>query len=344
MGTLEPADLVLQGGGVKGLALAGAVTKMMETYHFARVAGTSAGAIVASLLAAGYDQAGIRTAMRDLNYRRVPDRRLPIPLVGPTFDLLLANGLYPGDYIHQWIGSRLADRNVETFSDLPLHDDPKADPELSGDKGFRLVVTATDVTRGRALRLPWDYRSAFGLEPGKQSVADAVRMSMSIPLFFKPCELVDRGTGKPSTIVDGGILSNFPLEMFDRQDGRPPRWPTLGIGVIPDLPGEDGRLLPGLPIPPGPLRLLSSVVATALCGHDQTYLAQPQNAARLTRIDTEGVGIVSFDIDEAARQALFDNGAAAATTFMAGWSWADYLDKYYPGRDSAPDPDGRPDE
>ncbi len=90
MGTLEPADLVLQGGGVKGLALAGAVTRMMDTYRFPRVAGTSAGAIVASLLAAGYDQAGIRTAMSDLNYRRVPDRRLPIPLVGPAFDLLLA--------------------------------------------------------------------------------------------------------------------------------------------------------------------------------------------------------------------------------------------------------------
>jgi NTE family protein len=51
---MPPADLALQGGGVKGIALAGAVTRLMKTYEFQRVAGTSAGAILASLIAAGY--------------------------------------------------------------------------------------------------------------------------------------------------------------------------------------------------------------------------------------------------------------------------------------------------
>jgi NTE family protein len=219
---------------------------------------------------------------------------------------------------------------VETFADLRLPEDPDADPELTGDKGFRLVVTATDITRGRALRLPWDYRSAFGLDPAEQSVADAIRMSMSIPLFFKPCELVDQRTGKASTIVDGGVLSNFPLELFDRQDGQCPRWPTLGIGVIPDLPGADGTLIPGLPIPPGPLRLLSAVAITAMLGHDQTYLAQPPNDARLTRIDTGAVGIVSFGIDEAVRESLFRNGANAAEAFLSDWNWHEHLARYHP--------------
>jgi NTE family protein len=330
MGELEPADLVLQGGGVKGIALAGAVSVMMRTYRFPRVAGTSAGAILASLLAAGYNGDEVRAAMLDLQYARVPDRRLPIPLVGPTFELLTANGLFLGDYIHQWVGDRLADRNVHTFADLPLPEDPKADRELSGDKAYRLVVTATDVTRGRALRLPWDYREVFGLDPDLQSVADAVRMSLSIPLFFKPCELIDQRTQQPSTIVDGGVLSNFPVEMFDRQDGRRPRWPTFGIGVIPDLPGKDGTLIPGLPTPPGPLGLLSAVVVTAMSGHDQTYLAQPQNAARLTRIDTEGVGIVSFRINEKDRLDLFHNGERAAESFLEAWNWDAYRDQFYP--------------
>jgi NTE family protein len=331
MAHLERADLVLQGGGVKGIALAGAVTVMMKTYRFARVAGTSAGAILAGLLAAGYDGDEIHALMLDLNYRRVPDRRWPIPYLGCAVDLMMSNGLHPGDYILEWIGNRLADRKVEKFADLRLPDDPEADPELTDDKGFRLVVTATDITRGRALRLPWDYRSAFGLDPAEQSVADAIRMSMSIPVFFEPCKLVDQRTGKASTIVDGGVLSNFPLEVFDRQDGRCPRWPTLGIGVIPDLPGPDGTLIPGLPIPPGPLRLLSAVAVTAMLGHDQTYLAQPQNAVRLTRIDTNAVGIVSFGIDEAARESLFRNGVSAAEAFLSGWNWSDYLARYYPG-------------
>lgn len=73
MGELEPADLVLQGGGVKGIALAGAVSVMMRTYRFPRVAGTSAGAILASLLAAGYNGDEVRAAMLDLQYARVPE-------------------------------------------------------------------------------------------------------------------------------------------------------------------------------------------------------------------------------------------------------------------------------
>jgi NTE family protein len=59
-------------------------------------------------------------------------------------------------------------------------------------------------------------------------VADAVRMSLSIPFHFEPFTLRNPLTGAVSTVVDGGVLSDVAIEIFDRTDGREPRWPASG--------------------------------------------------------------------------------------------------------------------
>ena len=329
-GLHEPADLVLQGGGVKGIALAGAVQVLLGRYDIHRVAGTSAGAILASLVAAGYTGDEVREVMESLPYAKVPDAWPP--LVGPVAGLALAEGLYRGDVIERWVADRLKEKGVETFAQLRLPPDSGADPHLlANDHGYKLVVTGTDITRGIGLRFPWDYRAAFGLDPDEQSVARAVRMSLSIPLFFVPCKLTDESSGRTSLIVDGGVMTNFPLELFDRQDGRRPRWPTFGVGIIPDLPGGDSTLLPHVPSRlPGPFGLLQATVVTAISGHDQTYLAQPRNAARVMRAKSDGVGVVDFKIDAEARERLVANGTEAASEFLATWNWDDYLDCFFP--------------
>ena len=328
----EPADLVLQGGGVKGIALAGAVEVLLRRYDIQRVAGTSAGAILASLIAAGYTGDEVREAMQSLPYAEVPDAKPPVPVFGPLAGLFRGNGLYRGDVIEHWIADRLAEKGVRVFADLPLLPDRTADPRLyEPDHAYRLVVTATDITRGRGLVLPWDYRQAFGLDPAEQSVARAVRMSLSIPLFFMPCRLTDERTGQTSRIVDGGVMTNFPVQLFDRQDGGRPRWPTFGVGVIPDLPEADSTLVRHMPFRlPGPFGVLEATVATAISGHDQTYLGQPRNAARLIRADTSQVGIVDFRIGEEQRQWLVANGVAAAKEFLRSWNWKAYLDRFFP--------------
>ena len=125
-----------------------------------------------------------------------------------------------------------------------------------------------DVTRGQLLRLPWDYER-YGLDPDEQSVAAAVRASISVPYLFEPVKL--EYPGGESLLVDGGLVSNFPIDAFDRTDGRPSRWPTFGVTLLPQLPAGDTKLLPGL----GPLRLvpgfhfLESVITTAVVGRDQ---------------------------------------------------------------------------
>lgn len=297
---MPKADLVLEGGGVKGLGLVGAVLHLMrEGYTFPRVGGTSAGSIVAAFLAAGATADQLAGIMGRLEYPRVPDRAGP-PGVAESLALVRHSGAHPGNYIHGFVRDELERLGVRTFADLQ----PGA-----------LVVTATDITRGRLLRLPWDYE-ALGLDADEQSVADAVRASISIPLFFEPVRLADR------TLVDGGVLSNFPIAMFDRPR---PRWPTFGVKVIPDTPDANALLFPGLSLPqPPPVRLLARVMTTAVLGHDQTYLDQPCVRRRAIQVDTSAVGIVEFGCGEDKRAELVSNGERAARQFLAGWDWEAY--------------------
>ena len=71
------ADLVLEGGGVKGIGLVGALSVLEEAgYRFERVAGTSAGSIVGALVAAGMTSAEMYDVMTTLDYRRFRDATL----------------------------------------------------------------------------------------------------------------------------------------------------------------------------------------------------------------------------------------------------------------------------
>ncbi|HEV2776131.1 MAG TPA: patatin-like phospholipase family protein, partial [Solirubrobacteraceae bacterium] len=239
------ADLVLEGGGMKGIGLGGAITALMRAgYRFERVAGTSAGAIAGALLAAGISRRGLTDAMARLQYARVADRGLPkIPILSEGLSLLRSAGAYEGDYIHGFVRDELERLGVRSFGDL-RRTDGGDDATLPAERRYGLVVTATDVTNGRLLRLPWDY-ALLGLEPDEQLVADAVRASISIPLYFEPVIVRHGVTGEPTTLVDGGVLSNYPIEIFDRTDLRPSRWPTLGIKVVPGVSAGDHDIFPG---------------------------------------------------------------------------------------------------
>jgi NTE family protein len=307
------ADLVLEGGGVKGLGTAGVVMGLLDAgWTFPRVAGTSVGAVAAAFAATGADPDTFRGVLERLDLRRVPDREVPLPLLSESFSLVARRGAYAGDWIREWLVRELDGLGVRTFGDLRRHDSGD-DP---ADHRYRLVVMATDVTNGRLLRLPWDY-PRFGLDPDEQLVADAVRMSMSIPFYFRPCTLRNPETGDVATIVDGGVLSNFPIEIFDRTDGRPPRWPTFGVRLLPDLPAGLGDVVPffGLPMLPT-VRLLEQVVATALVGRDQTHLERPGVRERTMTVDTKGTAITEFGIGPEERRRLIAQGELTARDFL----------------------------
>lgn len=328
----NPADLVLSGGGVKGVGLVGAVVALLDAgYTPQRVSGTSAGSIVGAVIAAAAQTgmisgAQVKDLALQLDYRKFldPGPIERVPFVGPSLALLRGSGIYQGDYARDWVRSQLADLGVSTFGDLAIDD-----PDLPPEQRYRLVVTVSDVTTGQLVRLPWDYRRVYGLDPDEQSVADAVRASMSIPFFFRPVTLTS-SVGLESTLVDGGLVSNFPIDSLDRTDGRRPRWPSFGITLLPNLPDGNDKVIPAL----APLRLLGAphlleeVITTVLVGRDQAYLNQPWVGARTIRVDSTDVGFLDFDISDGEVEALYEQGCAAAEKFLSTWDWAAYLRRF----------------
>jgi NTE family protein len=314
--TPRSADLVLSGGGVLGIGHAGAVGVLEERgYRFRRIAGTSAGSIVGALLAAGMPATRLREVIAALDFRRFIDKDAldRIPLVGPPLSVVLQNGYAEGRYFVEWLGEELDKLGVATFGDLRIRGDEGADPRP--EHRWRLVVMAADVTRGQLLRLPWDYER-YGLDPDEQPVVDAVRASISVPYLFEPFKLAH--AGGESLLVDGGLVSNYPIDAFDRTDGREPRWPTFGVTLIAQLPAGATRLIPALRplrVVPG-FHFLEAVVTTAVVGRDQGYLAQPWVRDRSIEVDGLGINPFDFTIGQDVAGRLYDSGRRAASAFL----------------------------
>jgi NTE family protein len=250
--------------------------------------------------------------MNSLDYGSLRDGttldRLGFP--GKALQLLLAEGIYKGDVAAEWIRSELAKVGVHTWADLRIED---PDTALEPYQQYRLVIMASDLSRGQLVRLPWDYRH-YGLDPDEQPVAEAVRASMSIPFFFRPVTLrTGPGSGGDVTLVDGGMLSNFPVETFDRTDDRAPRWPTFGVKLSARAASrQQGRHIDG------PFDLALACLHTLLQAHDAYHLEDTGATRRTMFVDTEGVSSVDFDIDPQTRERLFVNGRKAARTFLEG--------------------------
>lgn len=324
------ADLVLEGGGVKGIALSGAAATLSRAgYSFPRVAGTSAGAVVGAFLVAlqraGEPVERLEEVARTLDYRKLRDRGAVGRSVGPLarlvdgFSLAFDGGVFEGDYLRSWVRGALGDLGVRTFGDLRQHDPASSLPEAYR---YSLVVTASDVSRKRFVRLPWDY-PLYGLDPDEQEVADAVRASASIPFFFEPVTLRATSTearAQVSTLVDGGVLSNFPIAVFDRTDDRPPRWPTFGVrlSMRPDGRVQTTEVR-------GTVSLALSLVETMLEACDAQHIDDPCVQARSVFVDTSGISPVDFGISPEQQEQLLLAGHEAAGTFLAGWDWSRYL-------------------
>jgi NTE family protein len=330
---MADADLVLEGGGVKGTGLVGAITALTsaaEPYTFHRVAGTSAGAIVASMLAAGYSAAEMNTVMTDLDFSQFEDNpgifERHFEQVGQGLGLILHEGLFMGQFLHDWIKQILAAKNVHTWGDLKDNDPGSS---LPPEQRYKLIVIVSDVSRGRMLRLPWDYQTLLGVDPDSQPVADAVRSSAGIPFFFRPFHMkanpdLTHGHGE-ILCTDGGMLSNFPVSIFDRTDGKPPRWPTFGLKLSAHLTVAQDIFDPDADA----IQLAKSLLTTMQKAHDQIYVDQASVASRTIFVDTTGYNATNFHLTAADKQKLFSNGLAAGKKFLGKWDWAKWLQGDY---------------
>jgi NTE family protein len=320
------ADLVFEGGGVKGIGLAGAFAALQQNgFKHKSVAGTSAGAITAALVAAGYSSAELDEILLKLPFADFKDKgwedKLGLP--GQIVGLLRDKGIYEGRYLQDWMAGLLERKRITRFGQLA--------EERAGDPGkhYLLRVIASDVTHRRMLVLP-DDAGHLGIDPDELEIAYAVRMSMSIPIFFEPVVHKNRETGEEHLIVDGGMLSNFPVWLFDAK-GREPRWPTFGMMLVePDPKVPIGHRLAGEEHGAGRgtlLDYLKSLASTMMAAHDRLYL---ENAtyARTIPIPTLGVGTTEFEIEPQRVTALYESGRTAASDFLDQWNFPAYIEEF----------------
>lgn len=298
-------NAVFEGGGVKGIAFVGAIAVTQQRgFVFHRVAGTSSGSIVASFLAAGYGHEEMKTLIMETPFHQFLQKNLlhHIPYIGPTIRLLFKKGMYSGDPLEAWIRQKLLAKGVRTFSDLPQNS---------------LYIIASDISNGKMIVLPDDLKD-YGIHPDYFEVARAVRMSISIPYFFDPVIM------KRNYVVDGGILSNFPMWIFDNEmikNGGEKLIPTIGYQLVGKNPHAKNEIN-------GPLSMLQALFATMMGAHDERYIDKKYRY-RTVKIDASSVGTVHFDITREQSLGLYESGVRAAEEFFNKWSYAEYLSKFH---------------
>ena len=306
MNRTTSVNAVFEGGGVKGISLTGAV-RAAENHGivFRRVAGTSSGSIVAALLAAGYSADEMRMAIEKTPLRELLSRNplFDLKLIGPAVRLFWKKGLYSGKKLEAWVESLLAAKGIRTFGDLPPG---------------KLRIVASDITNGRLLVLPRDI-APYGIPPNRFSVARAVRMSTSIPYFFDPVvvrqPLKERKKhalkARASYIVDGGLLSNFPLWLFGEDGAEEASVPVIGFQMVGRSDFRPHAI-------DGPISMFQAMFETMLSAHDERYISK-NNRIRTVKIPTLGVGTADFHLGKEKSDELYRSGLEAGEKFFRNW-------------------------
>src|SRR3954453_10246461 len=146
-------DGVFSGGGIRGFALIGAYEEIERRgFQFVRMAGTSAGSIIAALIVAGYTSKEIYQLVDEFDLPKMLDsRKTVIPFSIAKWLLVYWKlGLYKGNELEKWLKEKLEAKGLRTFSDLP----PQA-----------LRVITSDLSNGQMIVLPDDL-GKFGINPG----------------------------------------------------------------------------------------------------------------------------------------------------------------------------------
>lgn len=337
-------NLVFKGGGVRGIAYLGALKYLFEhglMRSVERVAGTSVGAVTATVVALNFDAFDtIRQLSDSLEYRRIPAGDDEIPAAQEDSDVEEANlfqrlaakarttnvarrlqcsmrlvqekGWYSSEYLYAWMREVIASqfsvkKDFYTFKDF--HD---ASIHLANRKFFDLHLTGSDISN-RTIRV-----FSFETTPDME-VALAVRISMSIPLFFESVPFQYPGTESTQLYADGGIMWNYPIGIFD--DERHAKKLVKGLN-------EEtlGFFLYTAPERTPKYREVKSLVdyvgalfESLLLVQEQLVLGSEKNIGRTIFIDDEGVPMTDFDISPGDEHylKLFESGYAASAEYFS---------------------------
>ncbi len=322
-------NLVFEGGGVKGVAYVGALKELEKREILAnieRIGGTSAGAINAVLLAVGYTPAETTKILLDLNFRNFLDDSWGV--VRDTKRLIEKFGWYKGDYFRDWIGKLIRDKVDNphaTFNDL----------KSMGKQ--ELFLVGTNISTGFSEVMSPEHTP-------RMPIADAARISMSIPLFFQAIRNV-----RDDVYVDGGVLKNYPIKLFDREKyideskrakhalhvpyykkdnkAKPAssskyvfNKETLGFRL--DTKEEIAMFRDGAAPPTQDVDdffdYTIALIKTVLNAQNNNHL-HSDDWQRTIYIDTLGVGTVDFDLSDTMKRKLIKSGADGTIEYFDWW-------------------------
>lgn len=356
-------DFVQEGGGMLGIALVG-YTYVLEQMgiRFVSLAGTSAGAINAILLAA----LGQPSEMKSLKIIEIlarkdfkdfidggSDARKLVKLINRKHsvfklvyrtlrvldDLKEGMGLNPGRQFHQWLKNILEENGVNDVATLQskMNAFPATirfrNPEEHAGRTIEasLGLVAADLTTETKVVFP-AMSALYFQNPEEVHPADFVRASMSIPLFFHPYlvkglpqnnlaqwEKMASYKGRlPEEVklVDGGFLSNFPIDIFHVVNKMPSR-PTLGVKL-----GLDRTTLRSVD---NYLELMYGCFNTASKIRDFEFIHRNPDFKQLfTNIDIGNHKWLNFNLSDQQKLDLFQRGADAAFHFLHTFDWEEY--------------------
>lgn len=335
------ADAVFEGGGVKGTAFIGALRCFDDVgIRWRKVAGTSAGAITAAMLATGLSMDELEQIIESLDYNDFlqqktsrfifngsPDDDLDNP-IWMLLNLLLVRqrGQYSSEPFLRWLSSILID-TIPTFR--PFVDQSDNMPWYQ-KRDLKIVIS--DISLKEMVLVPDDL-DYYSIPKADFSVPEAVRLSMTIPLFFEPGTLTNLKTLEESAIVDGGILSNFPLWIYDAPLGQRPKCPTFGFQLVEDgteALGEDYNMPAVVEqrTKPQPIKgatgVLAGVLETMMMGRDRRHL-RINDQGRVMNIYTLGISATKFQLSDRDKSRLYAQGYRVARSFLRTWNWSDHL-------------------
>ncbi len=223
--------LVFSGGGVKGVCYAGALDVLEKNsilYDSGGVckikgfAGTSFGAMVASLIAVGYTPAELKEKLMKLNFETLLEHKTWHYIDAIT--IFEHYGLNSGDPIYELFGEMIKEKTGN--ADYTIK-------QLFDDKKIKLVIVGTNMNCGKSVYFcPENTTEIYANIP----IRLAVRISICVPLLFKPVKYKD------DLFLDGGVLDNFPIHVFDgeypgdvkaRLNLCEPNMKVLGFHIVP---------------------------------------------------------------------------------------------------------------
>jgi len=291
-------DGVFSGGGIKAFAYIGALQSIHDhNLIFKRVAGTSAGAIIAAFLAAGYTSDEIEELTEELNLKTFLDSPMLTKYIPGTRWILFyfQMGLYQGKKFENWLQKKLALKNIFTFGDLP---------------NDALKVIISDLSLGKLIVLPDDLERVYGIQPRYFPVAKAVRMSAGFPYFFMPKKMPGK-TKQKSIIVDGGLLSNFPMWIFENKTSKNTR-PILGVKLSESVDNPRPQTIKNA------LDMLHALFSTMKKAHDSRYISK-HDINNIIFIPVDDYSATNFKLSQTDKKSLITLGKNYANHFLEHW-------------------------